>query len=45
MRAFVLAPLSEIAPALSVQGRAVAEYLGASDSGGIVVEAKGEWWR
>jgi len=44
-RAFVLAPLAEIAPALSVSGRSVSERLGAVDISGIERLSSGrEWW-
>lgn len=44
-RAFVLAPLAEIAPDLTIRERTVAEHLAGVDSGGIVIEAGGDWWR
>ena len=44
-RAFVLAPLAEIAPGLSVGGRSVSERLGAVDISGIERLPSGrEWW-
>jgi len=44
-RAFVLAPLAEIAPGLSVGGRSVSERLGAVDASGIERLPSGrEWW-
>ncbi|MER8436122.1 2-amino-4-hydroxy-6-hydroxymethyldihydropteridine diphosphokinase [Mesorhizobium sp. M1312] len=44
-RAFVLAPLAEIAPDLTVDGRSVAERLAALDSGGIEQLSSGrDWW-
>jgi 2-amino-4-hydroxy-6-hydroxymethyldihydropteridine diphosphokinase len=44
-RAFVLAPLAEIAPELSVDGRAVADRLATVDTAGIERLASGrDWW-
>jgi 2-amino-4-hydroxy-6-hydroxymethyldihydropteridine diphosphokinase len=44
-RAFVLAPLAEIAPELVVGGRSVAERLDAVDTSGIERLSSGrEWW-
>ncbi|KUM27609.1 2-amino-4-hydroxy-6-hydroxymethyldihydropteridine pyrophosphokinase [Mesorhizobium loti] len=44
-RAFVLAPLAEIAPELAVGGRSVSERLGAVDTSGIERLPSGrEWW-
>jgi 2-amino-4-hydroxy-6-hydroxymethyldihydropteridine diphosphokinase len=44
-RAFVLAPLAEIAPELAVGGRSVAERLGAVDISGIERLSSGrDWW-
>ncbi|RWL17803.1 MAG: 2-amino-4-hydroxy-6-hydroxymethyldihydropteridine diphosphokinase [Mesorhizobium sp.] len=44
-RAFVLAPLAEIAPDLTVGGRSVAERLAALDSAGIERLPSGrDWW-
>ncbi|RUW21671.1 2-amino-4-hydroxy-6-hydroxymethyldihydropteridine diphosphokinase [Mesorhizobium sp. M1E.F.Ca.ET.041.01.1.1] len=44
-RAFVLAPLAEIAPGLAVGGRSVSERLGAVDASGIERLSSGrEWW-
>ncbi|MBZ9736869.1 2-amino-4-hydroxy-6-hydroxymethyldihydropteridine diphosphokinase [Mesorhizobium sp. CA18] len=44
-RAFVLAPLTEIAPGLSVGGRSVSERLKAVDTSGIERLPSGrEWW-
>jgi len=44
-RAFVLAPLAEIAPGLAVGGRSVSERLGAVDTSGIERLASGrDWW-
>jgi len=44
-RAFVLAPLAEIAPGLSVSGRSVSERLKAVDISGIERLPSGqEWW-
>lgn len=44
-RAFVLAPLAEIAPALVVGGRSVTERLGEVDIGGIERLPSGQqWW-
>lgn len=45
-RAFVLAPLAEIAPALVVEGRRVSERLAAADAAGIERLPSGrDWWR
>ncbi|WP_235911694.1 2-amino-4-hydroxy-6-hydroxymethyldihydropteridine diphosphokinase [Mesorhizobium xinjiangense] len=45
-RAFVLLPLSEIAPDLVIGGRAVTERLDEVDRTGIAVAtAGGDWWR
>ncbi|MEI8701149.1 MAG: 2-amino-4-hydroxy-6-hydroxymethyldihydropteridine diphosphokinase [Mesorhizobium sp.] len=45
-RAFVLAPLAEIAPGLTVGGRSVQERLAALDSAGIEQLPSGrDWWR
>jgi len=44
-RAFVLAPLAEIAPELAVGGRSVSERLSAVDTSGIERLASGrDWW-
>jgi 2-amino-4-hydroxy-6-hydroxymethyldihydropteridine diphosphokinase len=44
-RAFVLAPLAEIAPGLAVGGRSVSERLSAVDTSGIERLASGrDWW-
>ncbi|TGQ47927.1 MULTISPECIES: 2-amino-4-hydroxy-6-hydroxymethyldihydropteridine diphosphokinase [unclassified Mesorhizobium] len=44
-RAFVLAPLAEIAPDLAVAGRSVSERLGAVDTSGIERLPSGrDWW-
>jgi len=44
-RAFVLAPLAEIAPGLAVGGRSVSERLGAVDISGIERLSSGrDWW-
>jgi 2-amino-4-hydroxy-6-hydroxymethyldihydropteridine diphosphokinase len=44
-RAFVLAPLAEIAPDLTVDGRSVVERLAALDSAGIERLPSGrDWW-
>ena len=44
-RAFVLAPLAEIAPELAVGGRSVSERLGSVDTSGIERLASGrDWW-
>ena len=44
-RAFVLAPLAEIAPELAVGGRSVSDRLGAVDTSGIERLASGrDWW-
>ena len=45
-RAFVMAPLAEIAPDLDVEGATAAERLAALDRTGIVrLPGGGEWWR
>jgi 2-amino-4-hydroxy-6-hydroxymethyldihydropteridine diphosphokinase len=45
-RAFVLAPLAEIAPGLAVGGRSVAERLNAVDAAGIErLPAGRDWWQ
>lgn len=45
-RAFVLAPLAEIAPGLKVGGRSIAERLAGVDASGIEKLPEGaEWWR
>lgn len=45
-RAFVLAPLAEIAPELDIHGRPAAERLAALDQSGIVrLPGGGDWWR
>jgi len=45
-RAFVLAPLAEIAPGLDVAGRSVSERLAAMDAAGIERLPSGQdWWR
>ena len=45
-RAFVLAPLAEIAPDLKVLGKSVQERLASVDSSGIVRLPSGQdWWR
>ena len=45
-RAFVLAPLAEIAPQLSISGKAVGEWLAAVGSAGIVKQpSTADWWR
>ena len=45
-RAFVLAPLAEIAPGLAVGGRSVAERLNAVDAAGIERLPTGrDWWQ
>ena len=44
-RAFVLAPLAEIAPDLAVGGRSVSERLSAVDAAGIERLPSGrDWW-
>lgn len=44
-RAFVLVPLSELAPTLAVKGRALTFWLKGIDAGGIEpVSADGSWW-
>ena len=45
-RAFVLAPLLEIAPDLSLEGAPVAELLARTDQAGIIkIDGGGGWWR
>jgi 2-amino-4-hydroxy-6-hydroxymethyldihydropteridine diphosphokinase len=45
-RAFVLAPLAEIAPDLMLEGRTAAQRLAALDQAGIVrLPGGGAWWR
>lgn len=45
-RAFVLAPLMDVAPDMPVGGRPIAEVLEALDRSGIeAVGADGDWWR
>ena len=45
-RAFVMAPLAEIAPDLKIQGKTVSLQLAALDSAGIVRLPSGtEWWK
>jgi len=45
-RAFVLLPLSELAPTLVFEGKTVLDHLAAVDQSGIsVVAAGGDWWR
>lgn len=45
-RAFVLAPLAEIAPDLKIAGKAVSERLAALDRTGIVrLDSGRDWWR
>ncbi len=45
-RAFVLVPLAEIAPGLSLDGRPIGEHIGRLDSSGIErVSADRNWWR
>ncbi len=45
-RAFVLAPLAELAPGLDIGGRPVEKRVAAVDTGGIERLASGrEWWR
>ncbi|MEX0409141.1 2-amino-4-hydroxy-6-hydroxymethyldihydropteridine diphosphokinase [Aquibium sp. LZ166] len=46
LRAFVLLPLTEIAPELELEGKSVAEHLAGVDQEGIsIVEHGGNWWR
>ncbi len=46
LRAFVLLPLTEIAPGLELEGKTVAEHLAGVNQDGIsVVEQGGEWWK
>lgn len=44
-RAFVLAPLAEIAPDIRIAGRTAAEWLAEADRGGIELVESGDWWR
>jgi 2-amino-4-hydroxy-6-hydroxymethyldihydropteridine diphosphokinase len=45
-RGFVLMPLADIAPAMEVEGRAVADWLKEADVAGIEPASAGpEWWR
>ena len=45
-RGFVLMPLADIAPAMAVEGRTVADWLGEADVTGIEPASAGpEWWR
>jgi 2-amino-4-hydroxy-6-hydroxymethyldihydropteridine diphosphokinase len=45
-RAFVLAPLADIAPDMVVNGRSVAEWLAQLPAGGVERTAPpGAWWR
>lgn len=45
-RAFVLMPLADVDPELSVQGRSVADWLGSIDQAGIVIANENRaWWR
>nr|WP_292771963.1 2-amino-4-hydroxy-6-hydroxymethyldihydropteridine diphosphokinase [Mesorhizobium sp.] len=45
-RAFVLAPLTEIAPDFRMQGRTLADWLGEIDTAGIVRQPSGRgWWK
>jgi 2-amino-4-hydroxy-6-hydroxymethyldihydropteridine diphosphokinase len=45
-RAFVLAPLAEIAPDLPLAGKPVAQWLAAVDATGVVRQPSGsDWWR
>lgn len=45
-RAFVLAPLAELAPNLEISGRTVKDYLSGLDTSGIIREtADGKWWK
>ena len=45
-RAFVLAPLIEIAPSLHVQGQSIQDALNEADKVGIVqLETMKDWWR
>jgi 2-amino-4-hydroxy-6-hydroxymethyldihydropteridine diphosphokinase len=45
-RGFVLMPLADIAPAMEVEGRAVADWLNEADVAGIEPASAGpEWWR
>lgn len=46
LRAFVMVPMREIAPDLTLEGRTLDEFLETVDRGGIeVVEQGGDWWR
>jgi 2-amino-4-hydroxy-6-hydroxymethyldihydropteridine diphosphokinase len=45
-RAFVLAPLAEMAPDFSMRGRTLAEWLAVADAAGIERQASGrDWWK
>ena len=45
-RAFVLLPLSEIAPDLKIRGASIAKWIGQLDAGGIDrITEDGSWWR
>lgn len=46
VRAFALAPLADLAPALEIGGRTVAQWLADADQGGIRrIANAGEWYR
>jgi 2-amino-4-hydroxy-6-hydroxymethyldihydropteridine diphosphokinase len=45
-RAFVLAPLAEIAAGFEIAGRTVADHLAAIDTAGITrLDGEADWWR
>jgi 2-amino-4-hydroxy-6-hydroxymethyldihydropteridine diphosphokinase len=44
-RAFVLAPLAEIAPGLEIAGRSISGHLAALDQSGIRRIPDSDWWR
>ncbi|TKT76871.1 2-amino-4-hydroxy-6-hydroxymethyldihydropteridine diphosphokinase [Aquamicrobium sp. LC103] len=45
-RAFVLAPLADVAPDLEIEGRTVSEHLAALDLAGITrIDGDPNWWR
>lgn len=45
-RAFVLAPLAEIAPRLPISGKPVKEWLAAVDASGVVRQpTEAQWWK
>lgn len=45
-RAFVLVPLAELAPNLTIAGRSIAEMLDALDASGVIrLNAGNDWWK